>query len=282
MFGVTVAIVDDGAVERLLEDEVDHAGHRIRAVHRGGAAGQHFDAIDHAQRNAADIGEVAAAVERQRKVGNATTIDQHQGVVRPQATQVHRLRAGGGLRIGGVLLAVDAAAVLAESAQHVGDRGQAAGLDLFGGHHGDRRRAFHLGARDARAGDLHGAEFARRRLGIGPGRRRGRRCGARRCLPRSRRSRGTGLRDDHHRPVAVTLGLEAAALEQLVQAQLGGHLAAHAGAARALELVAAIHQLGAGLLGVGIQGRGQVAGRDIQPQGGGLRLRGQRGGAGQG
>ena len=152
--GVAIAHVDDGAVGGLLQDEVDDAGHRVRSVDRRGAAGQHFDPVDHAQRDVADVGEVAAAVERQREIGDAAAVDQHQGVVGPQAAQVDRLRTRGGLRAGGVLLALHAAAVLAQRAQHLGHGGEAGRADLLGIDHRDRRRAFDLRTRDARTGDL--------------------------------------------------------------------------------------------------------------------------------
>ncbi len=46
------------------------------------------------------------------------------------------------------------------------------GLDLLRGDHADRRRAFDLRARNARAGDLHAFEFDRRRAAVRYGRRR--------------------------------------------------------------------------------------------------------------
>ena len=148
-FGIAVAIVDDRAVERFLEDEVDHAGHRIGAVHGRGAAGEHFDSIDHAERDVADVGEIAAAIERQREVGNAAAVDQHQGVIGAEAAQIDGLCAGCGLRAGGVLLALHGAAVLAERGKHFRHRGEARCLDLGGAEHGDRCRAFDLRARNA-------------------------------------------------------------------------------------------------------------------------------------
>ena len=182
--GIAIAHVHDGAVGGLLQDEVDDAGHRIRSVDRRGAAGQHFHPVDHAQRDIADVGEVAAAVERKREVGDATAIDQHQGVVGAQAAQVDRLRARGGLGAGGVLLALHAAAVLAQRAQHLGHGGEAGRADLLGIDHRDRRRPFDLRTRDARTGDLDridvGDRFGRgRTAGCGILRRR-RKCAG--CL----------------------------------------------------------------------------------------------------
>ena len=166
------AHVDRGAIHLLLQDEVDHAGDRVRAVDRRGAAGQHFDALDHPDRNVGDIGEVAAALEGHREIGDAAAIDQHQGVVGAEAAQVDLLRAGGKVGAAGGLLALGLTAVLGHRPQHVRHAGEAAGLDLLGGDDGDRGRALHLRARNARAGDLHRIQL------LHPG---GGRLGARGC-----------------------------------------------------------------------------------------------------
>ncbi len=71
------AHVDGGAVGLLLQDEVDHAGDRIRTVDGRRAAGQHLDAVDHAQRDVGHVGEVAAALERHREISDAAAVDQH-------------------------------------------------------------------------------------------------------------------------------------------------------------------------------------------------------------
>lgn len=157
------AHVDGGAVGLLLQDEVDHAGDRVRTVDGRGTAGQHFDALDHAQRDVGDVGEVAAALERHREVGDAAAIDQHQRVIRAQAAQVHLLGARREVGAAGRLLALRLTAVLGHRAQHVGHAGEAAGADLLGADHRDRGGAFHLGARNARTGDLHRIQLLNRR-----------------------------------------------------------------------------------------------------------------------
>ena len=275
VLGPAVAVVDGGAVGLLLEDEVDHAGNRVRAVDRRGAAGQHFDAVDHPQRDAGDVGEVAAPAERHREVGDAAAVDQHQGVVGAEAAQVHLLRAGGEVGAARGLLALGFATVLGQRLQHVGHAGEAGGADVLGGDQGDRRRAFDLRARDARTGDLHGFHVGDRGVG------RGLRLGG----TRPRRGGGRGLRrrrlrHDQHRAGVVALGMEAAALEQGVERLRRRRLALEAGAARALELVGAVHQLGAGLACIGIQRSGEVAGGNVDAPT--LRLRGECGGTGQG
>src|SRR3546814_2310662 len=44
--------IDGQAVGLLFQDDVDHAGNRIGAIDGRSAAGKHFDAIHHAQRDA--------------------------------------------------------------------------------------------------------------------------------------------------------------------------------------------------------------------------------------
>src|SRR3546814_3827018 len=46
---------------------------------RSGAAGKHFDAIHHAQRDAGNVGGADPAIHGQGEVGQAAAIDQHQG-----------------------------------------------------------------------------------------------------------------------------------------------------------------------------------------------------------
>src|SRR5690606_16984494 len=109
------AHVHGGAVGTLPEDEVDHAGDGVRAVDGRGAAGQHLHPLDHRHRDVGDVGEVAAALERQREIGDAAAVDQHQGVVGAEATQVHLLRAGREVGAAGRLLALGFAAVLGQA-----------------------------------------------------------------------------------------------------------------------------------------------------------------------
>src|SRR3546814_5178876 len=96
--GVAVAEIDCQSVGLLFQDDVDHAGNRIGAIDGRGAAGKHFDAIHHAQRNAGNVGGADPAIHRQGEVGQAAAMDQHQGVVRAQAAQVDLLRTGGEVR----------------------------------------------------------------------------------------------------------------------------------------------------------------------------------------
>src|SRR3546814_1256835 len=50
---------------------VRSAGNRIGAIDGRGAAGKHFDAIHHAQRNAGNVGGADPAIHRQGEVGRS-------------------------------------------------------------------------------------------------------------------------------------------------------------------------------------------------------------------
>src|SRR5690606_36955334 len=169
--GVAVAEVHGQAVGLLLQDDVDHAGYRIGTVDGRGTAGEHFDPLHHAQRDAGNVGGAGPAVHRQREVGQPAAVDQHQGMVRAQAAQVDLLRAGGEVRVADRLRGLGRAVVLGHRPHHFRHVGEALGTDLLGGDHGNRRRPFDLRARDARAGDLHGVEVGDRAVRGGGGRR---------------------------------------------------------------------------------------------------------------
>ena len=161
--GLAVAVIDSGAIRALLQDEVDHAGDRVRSIDGRCAAGQHLDAVDHPERQAGDIGEVAAATEWQREVRDAPSVHQHQGVVGAECAQVDLLCAGREIRPARRLLALGLAAVLGQGLHHVRHAGETTGLDVLGGDDTDRCRAFHLRARDARTGHHHAVEGGLRR-----------------------------------------------------------------------------------------------------------------------
>src|SRR5690606_16731911 len=61
-----------GAIEVLAGDDVDHAGHRIGAIDRGGAVLQDFDALDDDRRDGGDV-LIAGRADAQ-----ALAVDQHQ------------------------------------------------------------------------------------------------------------------------------------------------------------------------------------------------------------
>ncbi len=138
----------------VLQDDVDDAGDGVRAVLSGGAVLQHFDVVDGADRDQAEVWRRCALegawVDVQVAGGMpALAVDQHQGVVGVQAAQC-----GGQGEVGGVAargLGVEGRQVLGQSLDDVGlaDVGESTAADNL-----DRRGAvlgLHAGL--ARAGD---------------------------------------------------------------------------------------------------------------------------------
>ncbi|KAG0733023.1 hypothetical protein G6F23_013745 [Rhizopus arrhizus] len=75
--------------------EIDDATDGAVALQHGRRALQHFDAFDRADRQRVEVDEGVLRVEREAEVGHAVAVDQHQRVLRRQATQADRGRAGG-------------------------------------------------------------------------------------------------------------------------------------------------------------------------------------------
>ena len=92
-----VLAVEPDTFEIGIHDEVDDARHGVRAVGRGGAAGQHFDALHDGRRDDVDVGR---AGRRRRTRDQAAAVDQHQGALRTEAAKVDRGRAVRAVRHG--------------------------------------------------------------------------------------------------------------------------------------------------------------------------------------
>ena len=92
LFGNTVLGVDIQTLEIVLQHEIDHASHGVRAVHGRCATGDHFDRLDGGCRNGVDVDD-------QRGIGRlrATAVNQHQVAIGAEAAQVE----GRGARAGG-------------------------------------------------------------------------------------------------------------------------------------------------------------------------------------
>jgi len=146
-----------GAVEILAQDDVDHATDGVGTVQRGGAVGQHLDALHRRHRDGVEVGIAA----QRRRVRRAAAIDQHQSAVRADAAQVDV-----GYALGAAARARAEVAERGERgiAQHIGHRDMAAGVDRGAVDHGDRHRALDVGALDARAGDFDPVQAAHVRL----------------------------------------------------------------------------------------------------------------------
>ena len=111
-------------------DEVHHARDSVGAVGGGGAARQHFDALDHRRGDLVDVdvlGVHAAGLE-------ALAVDQDQGAVGAQAAQVKAGRTGRTVRNERGLRRFD----LRQAVQYVLDAGQTGGRDFFQANHGNR------------------------------------------------------------------------------------------------------------------------------------------------
>ena len=144
-----LALVDVGfqAIEVLAGDDVDHAGHCVRAVDRRGAVLQHVDALDHRGRDDRDV------LVTIRADAQALAIDQHQRALCAEVAQVDVLTTGflvGGQRRGAAeVRATGGGDVL----QDVADRAEALVLDIRTRDGQHRLGGFHVNLADARTGD---------------------------------------------------------------------------------------------------------------------------------
>ena len=79
----------------LLEDDIHHAGDRVRAVKRGGAIFQYFHSIDNSQWQRRDIHERPLTVITQRIRRHAVAVDQNQRGIYGKTAQRHTAGAAG-------------------------------------------------------------------------------------------------------------------------------------------------------------------------------------------
>jgi hypothetical protein len=101
----------------LLQDDVDHAGDRVRPVLGGGAVAQHLDVVDGRHRNRIDVGAGRAAADGlldvdQRLLVAALAVHQHQQLVGPEAAQGGRADDVGAVADEGVVKLNDGSSVL--------------------------------------------------------------------------------------------------------------------------------------------------------------------------
>ncbi len=164
-----------GALEILPGDDVDHPGHRVGAVHGRGAVLEHFDALHRHQRQCVEVDEgVAQPIGGKAVIGQAASVEQHQGVLLRQPAQADARRARRPAVVGGFVGGV--ARVGRDRAQRVGHGDLAGLLQLLAVDHLHRVRAFAVGALDIGAGDADGGQgLARvgcRVVGMGKGNQR--------------------------------------------------------------------------------------------------------------
>ncbi|MNM90466.1 hypothetical protein D3C81_1027280 [compost metagenome] len=152
------------AREFLVQDDVDHAGHGVGTVDRRGAILEHLDALHGRHRQAVQVDKGFLQVLRRGIAGHALAIDEDQGIFLADAAQ--RQARGAGRETARVLLVVAVAAVGGDRAQHVGDAGLAAGLELLGGDDLHGAGALFFADADIRSGHVDSRHFL---LGMGDG-----------------------------------------------------------------------------------------------------------------
>src|SRR5690606_10237658 len=130
--------------EVLAGDDVDHAGHRIGAIDRGGAVLQDFDALDDDRRDGGDV-LIAGRADAQ-----ALAVDQHQRALWAEVAQVDVLAArflvGGQWRGAAERRAAGGGNVL----QDVGNRAEALVFNFRAGNGQDRLCGLDIDLTDAR------------------------------------------------------------------------------------------------------------------------------------
>ena len=144
-----------------LEDDVDHPGDGVRTILRGGTVAQHLDVIDRRHGNQVEVDRHRRRADPrqvvdQRRVVSPFAVDQHQYLIAGQAAHGHPAHRPGSAA------AIDRRQV--EGGQQAREQfleaDLAAGLQLFGADHIDRRGAVGDGAwlAAAVAGDHHRAQ----------------------------------------------------------------------------------------------------------------------------
>ena len=165
---VAVAMAEIGAVLRgggeavlpRLGDDVDNAGHRLRAVERRRARGEHLDPLDHARGDRVEVDRRRDAAAR-RPVDEAQPVDEHERALGPEVAKVDGRRPGADPAPVGRVAQVAAVVDLAvESPRHtrqplkdIGDRREARLADRGAVDDRDRRRLRQRVAPDTRARD---------------------------------------------------------------------------------------------------------------------------------
>ncbi len=151
-----------GPIGLVAQDDVDHAGHGIGPIDGRGTAAYQFDAVDEAQRNAAEVGEPTLFQRHHGITRQAPAVDQEQR--RPRA---HAVQAGGGrcthrqvLRIAAARGTHGGMAVHAgQVPQQVEQIAVATAQDVVAIDGGDRQCGLHRRARQPAAGDVDGCQF---------------------------------------------------------------------------------------------------------------------------
>ena len=157
-----VVVFELQALEVLPHDEIDHARHRVGAIDRRRAAGQNFHPLDQRGGNFIDV----RRVERGAPGRQPPAVDEHQGALRAEVSQIDRRRAG--CAVGDV--AAEIGEDLRQVIEQILDVGYALELDVGRGDLRHRACAGDVRRHDTRARDLRrGQRHHRRRLRVGDG-----------------------------------------------------------------------------------------------------------------
>ena len=145
--GVAVLRIERRAFEMIERDEVDDAGHRVRAVHGRGTAGDRLDAGQDRVRHQVDVDGAEDIRQRQ-----TPAVEQHEITIRTQRMQID-----GGVATGS--LSAIARAARRRELRHLVERrfqrDRAALLQALDRRNHDRARRLAVRIGDQRSGDDH-------------------------------------------------------------------------------------------------------------------------------
>ena len=161
--GRRFAAQGQGAIGKgFLGDEVDHTADGVGAVQGRGAVAQHFHALDGGKRDHVQVHRAAGRVgPRQGIVGQASTVEQHQRLVRADAAHVGKRRTASG-RADGAGAVVDRLTA-SDALDQFGSGGHALFAQLVSLEDGDRHRRFRIDPANRRTGHFDPLQLRGRR-----------------------------------------------------------------------------------------------------------------------
>ena len=147
--GIRIAAAELEAFKALAGDDVRHAGHGLGAVERRGAVGEHFDALDHRDRELVDVEIVGAGGVGHGRDAGALAVEQRQRRAEAEVAHIEHRRAG---PVVGFVVELRAA-VDGQFLEHIDRLRRADPLDRFLIDHLHRLGAVEARAADIRSGD---------------------------------------------------------------------------------------------------------------------------------
>ncbi len=154
------------ALRRVVEDDVDHPGHRVRTIQRAGTVAQHLNAADRADRNGIEVhrsgalADLAVGVDQRAGVA-AFAVHQHQHLVGREAPKLRGAHVIGTAGVGLAREVERRQQGLQGAAELAVDHTRLA--DVLGSEHVHRRSGFqHRAVNGTGAGDDHRVQGGRR------------------------------------------------------------------------------------------------------------------------